>query len=437
MKSSKKSEAFGIWKRLVPEQKLREAMELYPGKSRMEVQEILCREVRGKVLPGMGVMIILLFLAVAVSRKTLPEREILRPAPGEAEVSEQLRIKMGEDWKTLELPVGAREYTEEEIEKLHRETEDCLESVIWGENEAPDRIRTKLVLPSRLPGGESIYWSTDAPWLVESDGTVQNEELDATEQVQLMAEISYGQERRYFTRIITVCPKEYVGEEAVLHQALSELKQQEESTRNAEQFVVPEAVLGYSLERTEKSGYRTAGFLCLLAVVIPVFLYSACFSSLDSRRKQRKEAAEAGYMQFVTKLSLMMAAGISVRQAFYRLAEEYEKNYGAEHVLAAELKVLRQELENGYSESEVYDAFGRRLGILPYQRMASLLTQNVSKGVQGIRMLLLQEAKEVMAQERAGIRARGEQAGTRLLLPMMGLLFLVFAILLVPAFLSF
>jgi dihydrodipicolinate synthase/N-acetylneuraminate lyase len=48
-----------------------------------------------------------------------------------------------------------------------------------------------------------------------------------------------------------------------------------------------------------------------------------------------------------------------------------------------------------------------------------------------------EEAKEVMAQERAGIKVKGEQAGTKLLFPMMGLLFLVFAILLVPAFLTF
>ena len=126
-----------------------------------------------------------------------------------------------------------------------------------------------------------------------------------------------------------------------------------------------------------------------------------------------------------------------MRQAFVRLAEEYEKNHGSKHVLAAELKVTRQELDNGCSEAVAYEEFGRRLGVLPYRRMASLLTQNVSKGVQGMRQLLLLEAKEVMAQDRANIRQRGEQAGTKLLLPMMGLLLLVFAILLVPAFQSF
>jgi len=93
--------------------------------------------------------------------------------------------------------------------------------------------------------------------------------------------------------------------------------------------------------------------------------------------------------------------------------------------------------EEATSEAVVYEAFGGRIGVLAYRRMASLLTQNVSKGVQDIRILLLQEAKEVMAQEKANIRQKGEQAGTKLLLPMTGLLLLVFAVLLVPAFRSF
>ena len=134
---------------------------------------------------------------------------------------------------------------------------------------------------------------------------------------------------------------------------------------------------------------------------------------------------------------MLLAAGNSVRQVFIRLAAEYEKNYGVSHVLAAELRVTKQELDNGRSETIVYEDFGRRIGVLAYRRMASLLTQSVSRGVQGMRTLLLQEAKEVMAQEKAHIRQKGEQAGTKLLLPMVGMLFLVFAILLVPAFQSF
>ncbi len=158
---------------------------------------------------------------------------------------------------------------------------------------------------------------------------------------------------------------------------------------------------------------------------------------VEELQKQRKEQAENSYSEFIAKLSLLLATGISIRQSFFRLAKEYEEHYGEGHILTIELKVTKQELEHGYSESAVYDMFGKRMGVLVYQRMASLLTQNVSKGIQGIQTLLLQEAKEAMAQERTNIKIKGEQAGTKLLLPMMGMLVLVFAILLVPAFWSF
>ena len=176
--------------------------------------------------------------------------------------------------------------------------------------------------------------------------------------------------------------------------------------------------------------------MVLLAVVVPILFYFGYFEMLDTKRKERKRQAEECYTEFVTQISILLAAGISVRQAFFRLEEEYEKKYGAQHVIAAELQITRQELENGHSEAMVYEAFGRRIGVLSYQRMASLLEQNTSKGIQGIRSLLLQEAKEVMAEERAKIKIKGEQAGTKLLFPMIGLLFLVFAVLLMPAFQS-
>ena len=71
-----------------------------------------------------------------------------------------------------------------------------------------------------------------------------------------------------------------------------------------------------------------SGFFLLLAVVIPLLLYSGYFGNLDTKRKKRKEQAEGCYTEFITKLSLMLAAGVSVRQAFIRLAEEYERNHG-------------------------------------------------------------------------------------------------------------
>lgn len=439
MKKTKKRQVGLVLQKLfLRPEKLREAMELYPGKTREEVRELLWKELSKKLL--LGAILAVFFLALAVKSaqgRTEPEG-IERPSPGSTSAVEQILLETEAGWQRIALEIGAREYEETQIEELHLAAEAYLDEVVPGENESFNKVITALYFPAELPEhGGSIYWSTDAPWVVTSEGEVLNAELSGAVEVAITAEISYGSEQRYFTRQVMVYPAEYTGEEAALRAAQSELARLEEATRTAERFVLPETVLGYAVQQETTSEFGASAFLVLLAVAIPLLLYSGYFGSLDTRRKERKELAEGCYTEFITKLSLLLAAGVSVRQAFLRLGEEYETHHGPEHVLAAELKVTRQELENGRSETEVYEAFGQRIGVLAYRRMASLLTQNVVRGVQGMRSLLLQEAKEVMAQDRANIKRRGEQAGTKLLFPMMGLLFLVFAILLVPAFQSF
>lgn len=422
---------------LIREEKLREAMELYPGKTREEVRELLFRELKRRLVPGGIGAVVFLVLAWCSGDETAQDG-IARPSPGEAALTVQVQLAGEDDIHSVPLSVGALEYEESRIEELHRAAEDYLEQVVPGENESLERITEDLYFPEALRGMcNGIYWSTDAPWLVTAEGEVLNSELTEPVKVQITAELAYGTEYRYFSRVITVLAPEYTPEETVLREAEKELAKLEESTRTTGQFILPEQVHGYRVEQEAGAQFGLSGFLVLLAVILPLLLYSGYFSGLDTRRKERKEQAENGYTEFVTKLSLLLAAGVSVRKALERLAEEYENNHGPRHVLAAELKVTRQELDNGGSETVVYEEFGRRIGVLAYRRMTSLLTQNVSRGVQGMRTLLLQEAKEVMAQDRANIRIKGEQAGTKLLLPMMGLLFLVFAILLVPAFQSF
>ena len=423
---------------LVPEGKLRDALELYPGKTREEVRRILARELGKRLLPGGILAVLLVAFAFFLGKETPQEEGILRPAPGAQSTVVQLQLLVESGWKSIPVEIAPLEYAPEQVEVLHREAEEYLAETVLGNNKSYEQVTEPLVFPEMLPstGGE-IYWSTDAPWLVTSEGEVLNEALEEEQQVEIKAEISYGSEYRIFSRLITVCPAVLDEETALLRAVQKEIEAKEQASRTSERFVLPDTVLGYPVEQRQSAGMNMTAFLLLLAVAVPLFLYSGYFSSLDTRRKERKEQAEGCYAGFVTKLSLLLAAGISVRQVFTRLAEEYEKNHGAAHVLSAELKVTRQELDNGGSETVVYEEFGRRIGVLAYQRMASLLTRNVSRGVQGMKTLLLQEAKEVMAQERAAIRQKGEQAGTKLLLPMMGLLMLVFAILLVPAFQSF
>ena len=154
-----------IWFRrlLVPEGKLRDAMELYPGKTREEVRELLYGEVKKKLFPGIIAAVFFLVLAVFAAQK--PEEEgILRPAPGKEPVSVQVQINLESGVTELPISIGALEYEESRIEELHREAEYYLERTVPGENESFEKITGSLNFPTTLSQtGGKIAWSTDAP----------------------------------------------------------------------------------------------------------------------------------------------------------------------------------------------------------------------------------------------------------------------------------
>ena len=74
----------------------------------------------------------------------------------------------------------------------------------------------------------------------------------------------------------------------------------------------------------------------------------------------------------------------------------------------------------------IYDLQGRRV-----------VPRNIKRGSSGIIEILESESKESFAERRENVRKKGEETGTKLLLPMFGMLILVIAIVVVPAFSSF
>ena len=90
----------------------------------------------------------------------------------------------------------------------------------------------------------------------------------------------------------------------------------------------------------------------------------------------------------------------------------------------------------GVTEARVYENFGRRCQEARYRRLGNLLSQNLKKGSEGLISLLESEAEAGMEERRQQARKLGEEAGTKLLLPMMLMLILVMGILIVPAILN-
>ena len=100
------------------------------------------------------------------------------------------------------------------------------------------------------------------------------------------------------------------------------------------------------------------------------------------------------------------------------------------------MKVTLNEMQSGVTEAESYERFGRRCKVQEYVKFGALLSQNLRKGTKGLVQLLRIDALQAFEERKTRARRLGEEAGTKLLLPMFLMLSVVLVIVVVPAFLS-
>ena len=108
------------------------------------------------------------------------------------------------------------------------------------------------------------------------------------------------------------------------------------------------------------------------------------------------------------------------------------KNYAYE-----EMRIACQEMKSGIAETAAYERFGRRCGIPLYGKFSTLLTQNLRKGSTRLGPLLKEESRLAFEERKNTAKKAGEEAGTKLLLPMVMMLCVVMLMILLPAFITF
>ena len=81
--------------------------------------------------------------------------------------------------------------------------------------------------------------------------------------------------------------------------------------------------------------------------------------------------------------------------------------------------------------------FGRRCGLQQYMKLSSLLEQNRKNGSKNLRDTLKVEMAEAFEQRKHQARRLGEEAGTKLLLPLFMMLSVVMVVIAVPALMEF
>lgn len=170
-----------------------------------------------------------------------------------------------------------------------------------------------------------------------------------------------------------------------------------------------------------------------------VMVWSAMDSDLKKSCRKRSKRLLMDYAGFVSRLQLYLSAGLTLKNAFIRIAEDLkrEKEGKEQHYLLEEMQIACYQLENGVIEEKVYQDFGRRCDEMSYKRLCFLLAMHLKQGNSQLLLQLEKEAYCAQEDRRSMAKKLGEEAGTKLLLPMMLILGVVMFLILLPAYFSF
>ncbi|MBD5450274.1 MAG: secretion protein F [Lachnospiraceae bacterium] len=386
-----------------------------------------------------GVLVCLaLWLSAHSSSRLIDGSYIWRNSYGKGDVPIELSAQVGGEEEIFRYIVEEQKYTQAEAEALCREAVDILPETIRGQNESLEDVRSDLELVTHIEGYPfEVSWESDSYALVNTDGAVDNTDLAEGEIVMLTAHIRYEQWTWEHQMYVQVNPVVYTYRELLRRRIEELLHTQEERTGSTETMILPDSTGSEAIvwkEIIEDS----SGYLLLLVLLAAGVLYWGRGKELDRQLDKRRRELLLDYPEIVNKLALYMGAGMTIRNAFTKMGEDYKKQQKERRrYVYEEILMTCYELQSGRSEREAYDHFGKRCQVQAYMKLCTLLSQNIRKGSNDLLYMLRQEADNAFAERKALAKKLGEEAGTKLLLPMMMMLCIVMVIIMIPAYFSF
>ncbi len=374
---------------------------------------------------------------------------------GGSEQTVGLLLQKEDTTEQVTLQVRPKMLTEEERDKKMTEAFCYLEDNLKGDNESLSKVTEALNLA--LDYKEYPFEMECLPedfTLMDDEGNLRNskEELLAAGYQEKDLEqgivthvtviLWYGESSMEESYEITLFPRPE-NETEILFGSLKQLLQQEEKRAlYQEGFTIPARTQGVEISKTDGKKVTPLHVL-FFGIFVVVLLVLREKENVKKKEQCRRDRLMKSYPWFVNEMLLLMGAGLQVKNVFQIMIEEYEKenkdNPSAKDKmpLLEEIKIASHSMELGMSEEQVYYRLGRRLKLPCYIKLMTLLEQNVKKGAKGISAVFEQEELAALEERKNLAKRYGEEAGTRLLGPMILLLLVIMLMIMIPAFLSF
>lgn len=355
---------------------------------------------------------------------------------------ETYTVEIGDEKEeVLDIQISPRIYAGKKLEKLFQEALLALDEIIVGDNESADYIEQNVILPTQMENYPfSITWELSRYDVMDLSGNLIQEKLAILDEdsdgvlVTVTGYLQYEEEKRTYQKELRLYASKKTEDAKVSIQSIVENIDQ--NSREEAYLKLPKKWNGKTLvwkkEKTVSSVY-----LLFFSIVISGLLVLDEKQKEGDKKQKRQEEMIKDYPEIISQLTLLLGAGMTAKSAWKKMAEDYswqKRVSGKSREAYEEMLYTWQEMQSGIPETECYERFGRRCELLPYIKLGALLAQNLRKGARGIADVLRMEAAEAMDERRNRAKRLGEEAGTKLLVPMVIMLVVVLAIVVVSAF---
>jgi len=171
-------------------------------------------------------------------------------------------------------------------------------------------------------------------------------------------------------------------------------------------------------------------FAFCIMILIVIFLY--CDNEISRKLNERRLKIQIQFPDFLNKLTLLINAGMTMSGAMEKIIYQNTKDGD----LYDELRTTVSEIKSGKSEIKAYEDFAKRCRTTEITKFVSVILQNLKKGNAEVVSILRLQSGECWEMRKNTAKKLGEEASTKLLLPMMIIFLAILIIVITPAMLS-
>ncbi len=151
--------------------------------------------------------------------------------------------------------------------------------------------------------------------------------------------------------------------------------------------------------------------MIVLVLFVPVVLILYIKMNITGKIKEQRDEILLDYPNVLSKLALLINAGMMLREAWTLVAESGDRK------LYREMQNVSKKISNGYSDIGAYEELADACKVNEIKKFVSIICQNTEKGSSELTHILKELAVDAWTLKKNIAKMKGDSASGKLLIP--------------------